>query len=65
MFNLYKLAYDTVGGSVPSVATTVSHGEIVANKEVPTHLARENALQEHMMSMESLEEETKLQSYIK
>lgn len=64
MFNLYKQAHDTAKGSVPSVAAVFSHGETAASKELPSHVARENAFQEHLMSMDLVEEETELQSYI-
>lgn len=64
MFNLYKQEYDTAWGSIPSVVAAVSHGEIDVSDEVPTFVARENAFQEHLISMDSVKEDTKLQSYI-
>ncbi|CAK8534811.1 unnamed protein product [Lathyrus sativus] len=64
MFDLYKQAHDIAGGSVTSVAAAVSHGETAASDELPTYIARENAFQEHLMSIDSVEEETELQSYI-
>ncbi|XP_058733634.1 zinc finger BED domain-containing protein RICESLEEPER 2-like [Vicia villosa] len=64
MFNLYVQQYDTTVDSNPSVAAAVSQGETAASNEIPTHVARENAFQEHLMSIDSVEEETELQSYI-
>ena len=65
MFNLYKQQYDTAGGSIPFVAAVVSHGETAASDELPTSVARANAFQQHLMSLDSVEEETELQNYIK
>lgn len=65
MFNLYKQQYDTAGGLIPSVAAAVSHGETAASDELPTSVARANAFQQHLMSLDAVEEETELQNYIK
>ncbi|CAK8540508.1 unnamed protein product [Lathyrus sativus] len=64
MFDLYKQAHDIAGGLVTSVAAAVSHGETAATDELPTYIATENAFHQHLMSIDSVEEETELQSYI-
>ncbi|XP_058741187.1 zinc finger BED domain-containing protein RICESLEEPER 2-like [Vicia villosa] len=56
IFMVYKQAYDNVEGPVPAMAATVSIGETAANIEVPAHVARQNAFQQHLKSMDSVEE---------
>ncbi|XP_058775490.1 zinc finger BED domain-containing protein RICESLEEPER 2-like [Vicia villosa] len=65
MFNLYKQEYDAARGLIPSPTTVVSQGEAAASDEIPSYVARQNAFQEHLMSIDSLEEETELEGYIK
>ncbi|XP_058749703.1 zinc finger BED domain-containing protein RICESLEEPER 2-like isoform X2 [Vicia villosa] len=65
IFMVYKQAYDNAEGSVPSMAAIVSHGETAATVEVTARVARQNAFQQHLQSMDSVEEETELQSYLK
>ncbi|XP_058774942.1 zinc finger BED domain-containing protein RICESLEEPER 2-like [Vicia villosa] len=65
IFMVYKEAYDNVEGRIPAMAATVSNGEAAASVEVPAHVARQNAFQQHLKSMDSVEEVTELQSYLK
>ncbi|XP_058774388.1 zinc finger BED domain-containing protein RICESLEEPER 2-like [Vicia villosa] len=55
IFMVYKQAYDNAEGSIPSMAATISHGETAASIEVTTHVARQNAFQQHLQSMDSVE----------